>query len=60
MPKHYQCPQCGTEIVWDESAPFRPFCSQRCKMIDLGTWANEENKIPENLIENPEDFLELE
>ena len=40
------CPQCGKRIVWDASHPFRPFCSERCKMIDLGAWASESYRIP--------------
>lgn len=39
------CPQCGREIHWDTSNRFRPFCSERCKMIDLGKWANEEYRV---------------
>lgn len=40
------CPQCGKSIVWDAANPFRPFCSERCKMIDLGAWATESYRIP--------------
>jgi hypothetical protein len=41
------CPQCGREVVWDkEISPFRPFCSERCKLIDLGQWAEENYSIP--------------
>lgn len=39
------CPTCGKEMVWDTRNPFRPFCSERCKMIDLGKWANEEYRV---------------
>ena len=39
------CPTCGQEVKW-EDAVYRPFCSERCKMIDLGTWANEEYSMP--------------
>ncbi|HKX53230.1 MAG TPA: DNA gyrase inhibitor YacG [Nitrosospira sp.] len=41
------CPQCGKSIVWDDSNPFRPFCSERCKLIDLGQWATESYRIPD-------------
>jgi len=34
-----KCPTCGKSVVWDETSPFRPFCSERCKLIDLGAWA---------------------
>ena len=40
------CPQCGTPVVWDTANPYRPFCSERCKMIDLGAWATESYRVP--------------
>jgi uncharacterized protein len=40
------CPQCGARVVWDPANRFRPFCSERCKMIDLGAWATESYRIP--------------
>jgi endogenous inhibitor of DNA gyrase (YacG/DUF329 family) len=39
-----RCPRCGTIVRWKES-PYRPFCSQRCKLIDLGKWVDEEYRI---------------
>ena len=39
------CPQCGRVIVWDPTNRYRPFCSERCKMIDLGKWADEEFRV---------------
>ncbi len=39
------CPRCGTPVRWGAQSPFRPFCSERCKMIDLGAWANEEYRV---------------
>lgn len=39
------CPQCGKEHQWDTRNPSRPFCSERCKLIDLGKWANEEYRV---------------
>ena len=41
-----RCPQCGGESVWSTDNTFRPFCSERCKLIDLGAWAAGENAIP--------------
>jgi uncharacterized protein len=41
------CPNCGKIIVWDTSNRYRPFCSERCKMIDLGQWASESYRIPD-------------
>lgn len=40
------CPTCKKEVHWTTENPFRPFCSKRCQLIDLGQWANEENAIP--------------
>lgn len=41
-----KCPTCQTEVVWNESSPYRPFCSKRCQLIDLGEWADESKRIP--------------
>ena len=40
------CPQCGKKVDWLPENTFRPFCSERCKLIDFGAWANEEHSIP--------------
>lgn len=40
------CPTCGKDVIWDELSPWRPFCSKRCQLIDLGEWAAEEKRIP--------------
>ena len=40
------CPTCGTKVEWTEASKFRPFCSNRCKQIDLGAWAEEKYTIP--------------
>ena len=34
------CPACHAEVRWSEDSPWRPFCSARCKGIDLGDWAS--------------------
>ena len=52
------CPHCDTKVLWVEESLYRPFCSERCKLIDLGEWAQENHKISSNLLENPEDFPE--
>jgi endogenous inhibitor of DNA gyrase (YacG/DUF329 family) len=39
------CPICKNTTTWEEN-PWRPFCSERCKLIDLGRWVSEEYKIP--------------
>ena len=40
------CPTCKAPVTWDDSFPERPFCSHRCRLIDLGAWANEEYRVP--------------
>lgn len=40
------CPTCNTDVPWNDSSPYRPFCSERCKLIDLGEWADEGHRIP--------------
>lgn len=40
------CPTCGKQVIWDELSTWRPFCSKRCQLIDLGEWAAEEKRIP--------------
>ncbi|MDH5594232.1 MAG: DNA gyrase inhibitor YacG, partial [Gammaproteobacteria bacterium] len=41
-----KCPTCEKEVEWSDENPWRPFCSDRCRMIDLGEWVNETRKIP--------------
>jgi endogenous inhibitor of DNA gyrase (YacG/DUF329 family) len=46
-PAIVSCPQCNAEVIWDSKiSPFRPFCSERCKLIDLGQWAAESYRVP--------------
>ena len=40
-----KCPTCGKEATWQDN-PFRPFCSERCKLVDLGKWVNDEYRVP--------------
>jgi endogenous inhibitor of DNA gyrase (YacG/DUF329 family) len=40
-----ECPTCGKAVDWQNSL-FRPFCSERCKLVDLGKWVNEEYRVP--------------
>ncbi|MCV2884914.1 DNA gyrase inhibitor YacG [Aestuariibacter sp. AA17] len=39
------CPTCQNDVEWTSNSEFRPFCSKRCQLIDLGEWAAEEKKI---------------
>lgn len=40
-----RCPRCGIPVVWEGNAA-RPFCSERCHLLDLGAWAAEKYRIP--------------
>ena len=40
------CPTCGTPVAWGPDAPERPFCSRRCRLIDLGEWLDGSRTIP--------------
>ena len=40
-----QCPSCNREVQW-QTNPFRPFCSERCKLLDLGKWVSDEYRVP--------------
>lgn len=42
-----RCPACAGDSVYSQDNPYRPFCSARCKGIDLGAWANEEFRVPD-------------
>jgi endogenous inhibitor of DNA gyrase (YacG/DUF329 family) len=46
MPATVKCPTCGKPVAWVDTEKFRPFCSERCKLIDLGAWAAESYAIP--------------
>ena len=41
-----KCPACGKETEYNAENEFRPFCSERCKLIDFGAWADEEYALP--------------
>jgi len=45
MPISVICPTCEKNVIWDKSSNFKPFCSERCKLIDLGDWASEKHAI---------------
>jgi endogenous inhibitor of DNA gyrase (YacG/DUF329 family) len=45
------CPICRKTVTYAQvdEVPYRPFCSHRCKMIDLGRWLNEEYRVTEEI-----------
>ena len=51
------CPRWGAQVAWSAGHPDRPFCSERCKLIDLGDWAMEKYRVP---VEEDKDALDAE
>ena len=45
-PRLVNCPHCGTPTPWSTANRYRPFCSERCKLIDFGAWATESYRVP--------------
>lgn len=45
-PRQVKCPQCGGPALYSAENPYRPFCSERCRILDLGAWADETYRIP--------------
>jgi uncharacterized protein len=54
LPRLMACPQCRRSVVYDTRNPWRPFCSERCKQVDFGAWANEDFRLPQS--PSPEDL----
>jgi uncharacterized protein len=46
MARRVNCPQCGTPAEYSPENRFRPFCSERCRLIDRGAWASDQYRIP--------------
>lgn len=46
-PRLVRCPACAGQSLYSSTNPYRPFCSVRCKGVDLGAWASEEFKLPD-------------
>ena len=44
-PRIVKCPQCGAPVTWTAESKWRPFCSERCKMLDFGAWASERYRV---------------
>ncbi|MBL4743624.1 MAG: DNA gyrase inhibitor YacG [Cycloclasticus sp.] len=45
MTTSVNCPTCKKQVIWIPTSEFKPFCSERCKLIDLGEWASEQHSI---------------
>lgn len=54
-----KCPQCGKMVPWAETQAFRPFCSERCQLIDFGDWADEQHYIPGSSLDLSDDTDEV-
>jgi len=46
MTHEVKCPSCAKRVAWVAESRWRPFCSERCKLIDLGAWAAERHVVP--------------
>jgi uncharacterized protein len=42
-----KCPTCRRPVEWSDASVYRPFCSERCRLIDLGAWFDEKHRIPD-------------
>lgn len=47
-PTSVKCPICQKDVIWSPDSEHRPFCSERCKLIDFGEWASGRRSIPSN------------
>lgn len=54
-----KCAKCGKETNW-ENNEFRPFCSERCQMLDFGAWIDEDYKVPDESASEDEDLIHLQ
>lgn len=49
------CPTCQRPVEWSEASPWRPFCSERCRLIDFGAWVSERRSIPGESMSPPDE-----
>ena len=55
-PRLVTCPACGSDSVYAASNPHRPFCTERCRKIDLGAWASESFRMPADAPPDNQEF----
>ena len=55
LPRSVSCPRCGTPVAWTQKSLYRPFCSERCRLIDLGAWVTEAYRVPAKAGEEADD-----
>lgn len=53
-PRTVKCPNCGKAVEWRPESRYRPFCSERCRQIDLGAWASENYRVPADAPPDPD------
>ena len=58
MAHEVECPTCGKRVAWTAENRWRPFCSERCKLVDLGDWAAERHVIPGSQSDSISDDVE--
>lgn len=56
--RQVKCPACGGPSLYAPANRYRPFCSERCKQQDLGAWASEQFKVPEQASDKTPGFEE--
>ncbi|MDX9718562.1 DNA gyrase inhibitor YacG [Thauera sp. WH-2] len=54
------CPTCGKAVPWTPESRHRPFCSARCRQIDLGAWASEAYRVPTSPPDAPLDDIDFQ
>lgn len=59
MTRQLPCPTCHKLLTWDKTNPHRPFCCERCRLIDLGEWAAEGHRIAGEPVYMDEDAIEF-
>lgn len=55
--KESSCPICGKPVENRSTNPSYPFCSQRCRLLDLGNWLGEGYRIPDRFVEDEDDAV---
>jgi endogenous inhibitor of DNA gyrase (YacG/DUF329 family) len=60
MTAFVKCPTCRRPVEWSEQSAYRPFCSDRCRLIDLGAWLTEQHKIPDGDVSSDDDEARVE
>lgn len=56
-PTMVTCPTCGRAVAWLPENKWKPFCSERCKLIDLGEWVTEKYKVPVQEVDGLDESL---